>query len=372
MLRIILLFLFFSSLTACRDEFDMELKPSDKPVLVVDGILNAGIGPTTIKLSQSTSITDPVFFRPISNAFVNVEASNGTLYPLSATGNGNYIHTQLPLVIGEQYRLNIRINNREYQSDFVEARRTPEIDSISWKKDADGMLILASSHDASNQTRYYKWDFDETWEIRSNYAAMFEYISGTTIVPVQSPVNYRCWKYSHSTNIMLGSSAQLQSDVINEATVHFIENGSEKLSVRYSMLLRQQSITRTAHEYFTMMRKNTESIGSIFDPQPTELKGNIRSLTDPTEGVIGFVTASNITQKRIFITAQQAAWSFIQSCLFVEVANNPSAIAQYVPEYLPWTAVESPTGVITAYYMSPAFCVDCRKRGGDLGMPGYW
>ncbi|MGZ8545270.1 MAG: DUF4249 family protein, partial [Flavisolibacter sp.] len=130
MLRIILLFLFFSSLTACRDEFDMELKPSDKPVLVVDGILNAGIGPTTIKLSQSTSITDPVSFRPISNAFVNVEASNGTLYPLSATGNGNYIHAQLPLVIGEQYRLNIRINNREYQSDFVEARRTPEIDSI--------------------------------------------------------------------------------------------------------------------------------------------------------------------------------------------------------------------------------------------------
>ena len=372
MLRIFLIFLFFTSLTSCRDEFEMELKSSDKALLVVEGVLNAGSGPTTIKLSQSTSISDPVSFRPISNAVMNVEASDGTLYPLTATGNGNYIHNQLPLVFGAQYRLNIRINNSEYQSDFIEARRTPEIDSISWKKDADGMLLMASTHDAGNNTRYYKWDFDETWEIRSYFAAMFEYTGGTTIVPVQSPVNYRCWKYSSSTRISLGSSAQLQSDVINEATVHFIENGSEKVSVRYSMLLRQQSITRTAHEYFTLMRKNTESIGSIFDPQPSELKGNIYCLTDPTEGVLGYLTAANITEKRIFITAQQANWSYSQSCFYEEVPNNASSIAQYVPEFLPWSAKESPSGSIISYYMSPAHCVDCRKRGGNLAMPGYW
>lgn len=372
MLRIIFILLFFFSLSSCRDKFEMELKPSDKSVLVVDGMLNAGTGPTTFKLSQSTSLADPVSFRPISNAVMNVEASNGTLYPLTATGNGNYIHTQLPLVFGAQYRLNIRINNREYQSDFVEARRTPEIDSITWKKDADGLLLYASTHDAANNTRYYKWDFDETWEIRTYYAAMFEYTGGTTIVPVQSPVNYRCWKYSNSTRIILGSTAQLQSDVVNEAPVHFIENLSEKISVRYSMLLRQQSITRTAHEYFTLMRKNTESIGSIFDPQPSELRGNIRCITDPSEAVIGYLTASNITQKRIFINAQEANWSYLQSCPYEEVPNNATAIAQYVPQYLPWSAKESPTGAILSYYMSPAFCVDCTKRGGNLAMPGYW
>lgn len=358
--------------SGCRDKFELELKPSDKTLLVVEGILNAGQGPTHIRLTQTANLNDPIEIKPVLNAIISVESENGDVYPFTETGNGNYIHSQLPVSFGQEYRLRIQASNKEYLSDYVEVRQTPEIDSVTWEKSPDGLHILATTHDASNNTRYYKYDYDETWEIRSYYSALYQHTGGSQIVPTMAPYNFRCWKYAFSNTINIGSTAQLQSDVLNELPVQFIPIGSEKLSVRYSMLLRQQSITKAAFEYFQLMKKNTESIGTIFDPQPSELKGNIRCITDPAEGVIGFLTASDIKEKRIFITAIEADWDFQQFCPSIEVDNHPDSILAWVPSYLPYSAFETVPGAVDYYYMAPANCVDCTKRGGDLSMPSYW
>ena len=42
-------------------------------------------------------------------------------------------------------------------------------------------------------------------------------------------------------------------------------------------------------------------MGSLFDSQPSQLKGNIFNVTNPDEMVIGFVSAGTITEKRIYI-----------------------------------------------------------------------
>lgn len=369
-------FIFFVTcllvLPGCRDKFDLELKPSDKSLLVVEGVLNAGTGSTNIRLSKSVNLDDAVQVKPVLQAVVSVEGPNGNAYMFTESGNGNYSHAQLPLVIGEEYRLRILAEGKEYLSDYVEARQTPGIDSITWRKSPEGLHILANTHDATNNTRYYKWDFEETWEIRSYFTAFYQYVGGTTIVPTLSPYNYRCWKYANSNTINIGSTAHLSSDVLNELPIQFIENGSEKLSHRYSILLRQQSITKAAYEYFQLMKKNTESIGTLFDPQPSELKGNIRCITDPNEGVIGFLTASNITEKRIFLTSLEVDWNYSQACLDIEVKNHPDSIAAWVPSFLPYSASETAPGVVDYYNMGLALCVDCTERGGDLAMPSYW
>ena len=77
------------------------------------------------------------------------------------------------------------------------------------------------------------------------------------------------------------------------------------------------------------MKKNTEDIGSFFGPLPSELKGNIHCLTNPEEPVIGFVTSSAATQKRIFIDASQVSnWLHYYSCEELFVPNHPDSIFQ--------------------------------------------
>ncbi|HET7897911.1 MAG TPA: DUF4249 domain-containing protein, partial [Flavisolibacter sp.] len=355
------------------DKYDIPLRQTDVSLLVVEGTLNAGQGPTNITLSRTVKINDTAKLKPELHAFVMVEDRNGVSIPFGETGNGNYSNPQLPLVIGQDYRLRIRTGNKEYLSDFVTAKQTPAIDSISWKKADDGLTLYANAHDDGNNTLYYKWNYDETWEIRSYYNAGYQWVGGTTIQAMNYPYpNHFCWKYAKSTNILLGSTAHLQKDVVSEAPLNFIVSGSDKLSVRYSILVRQQALAKPAYEYFQLMKKNTESIGSIFDPQPSELKGNIRCVTNPEEGVIGYVTAATIVEKRKFITAEEANWVYRQDCPFFLVKNHPDSIRLWVPSYLPFDAELGLFGNIIGYYMSDAQCVDCRYRGGDVNRPSYW
>lgn len=373
MFRYSSIILIFCIHAGCRDKYNAELKDPDHSILVVEGNLNAGQGATEIKLSQTSKLNDGVQWRPVLNAALTVESINGDVYSLTEAGNGKYIHNQLPLVYGNEYRLKIKTQgNKEYVSDYVVARRSPEIDSITWKKDVDGMKIFVSTHDDANDTRYYNWKFEETWEIRSFFTAEFEYIGGTTIIGAPNYWHYRCWLYDSSSTINLGTTAQLQKDIVSEKQIQFIPFGSDKLSYRYSILVRQEALSKGAYEYFQLMKKNTESIGTIFDPQPSELRGNIKCVTDPSENVIGYVNASGISEKRIFITSVQSAWSFFQDCETIDVFNHPDSISKWVPQYLPWGAQYTLSGAIEYYYMAPEVCVDCEVRGGDLNMPSYW
>ncbi|MGV3527360.1 MAG: DUF4249 domain-containing protein [Flavisolibacter sp.] len=359
-------------LAGCKDRYDLVLKPSDTSLLVVEGALDAGNGPTTIRLSKTLKVNESLAFSPELNARVTVEGQDGSSYTLSPSGLGRYFNSHLGLTTGQEYRLRIKTaDNKEYLSDFVRALPTPAIDSVNWHKTEDGLMVYVNTHDPAQSSRYYKWDFDETWEIRSYYASDFEYVGGTEIV-YHPMYRFRCWKYGISQTINIGSSAKLAEDKINEAPVLLIPFGSEKLSVRYSMLLKQQALTKQAYEYFQLMKKNTETLGTIFDPQPSELKGNIHCVTNPAEGVIGYLTAAEFTQKRIFITAQDLNWSYQQACYYERVKNNPDSIRAWVPSYLPFGGEEIAPGVVTYYYMAPAACVDCTKRGGDLNMPSYW
>jgi hypothetical protein len=196
---------------------------------------------------------------------------------------------------------------------------------------------------------------------------------GDTIVavdPAESP--YSCWKYDYSKNIIIGSSAQLQSDVISRLPTHQIPLGSEKISVRYSVLMKQAAISKSAYEYLALMKKNTESLGTIFDPQPSELRGNISNIADPSEIVIGYVMVSSLEEKRLFISSFEAQWGYSQICESISVDNHKDSIAKYRKNYMPYDADFAGPGVIASYKMAPPFCVDCTRRGGSLAKPAYW
>jgi hypothetical protein len=356
----------------CREEYDFPLKSSDRSVMIVEGVLNVS-GPTSITLSQSMKISESAQFKPLLLAQLTVEGKDNSTQTLTPAGAGNYIHSNLSLNTGSEYRLRIKVNGKEYLSDWVQPKQTPPIDSINWKRVPEGLQVFVSTHDPSNRSRYYKWDYDETWQINAYYFPNYKWTGGTTIVPLDPSVApYSCWKHAKSNTIIIGSSAQLQSDVISQLPAYHIPLLSEKISVRYSVLMKQSSISKAAYEYLSLMKKNTESLGTIFDAQPSELRGNISNVADPSEIVIGYVMASSMSERRIFVTSGEANWSYPQTCESISVVNHPDSIAKYVPVYLPWGGIESGPGAVTEYFMSFPTCVDCTKRGGSLTKPSYW
>ena len=119
------------------------------------------------------------------------------------------------------------------------------------------------------------------------------------------------------------------------------------------------------------MKKNTEQLGTIFDPQPSELNSNITNLTNPSEVVVGFVEVNDMQSKRIFISRSQVPdWRYSRYCPEIVVPNISDSI-QYYSNYLPNIPNEPKEELIPSYFAAPPDCVDCTTRGTNV-RPPFW
>ncbi len=372
-IRIIFCLMLVCTAFACRDPYEPNIVSSSESYLVVEGVLNAGNGPTNIRLSRTFKLDDTARFQTENNAFVAVEGKDNITRPLLMNGDGVYNSPNLGLTLGQEYRLHIiTTSGKEYFSEYVTAKATPLIDSVSFRQNEKGVQIHVTTHDPANNTRYYLWNFDETWEIWSYYFSKYIFINDNVRPRTSAEDVSKCWKYANSNSIIIGSSASYQIDSLPEAPIHFIGNGDERLAVRYSILVRQYALDKEGYEFYELMKKNTESLGTIFDAQPSQIKGNISSVSDPTEPVIGYITASTVEERRFFIERAQLDWRFQQFCLSTRITNDLDSIRNaYVQGDQIYDAVfDGP--FIVAYLFSDDPCVDCTERNGSTARPPYW
>src|SRR5262245_3669898 len=90
---------------ACREPYEPNIISSSDSYLVVEGVLNAGSGPTDIRLSRTFKLDDTARFQTENNALVVVEGKDNTSRQLPMNGDGIYSSPNLGLVLDQEYRL---------------------------------------------------------------------------------------------------------------------------------------------------------------------------------------------------------------------------------------------------------------------------
>jgi hypothetical protein len=357
---------------ACRENYQLPESHRNINSLVVEGHLNNGGTQTIIRLSRAFNIEDSALVKPETGAEVTL--SDGSSLSLLFTENkpGEYIINNLALDRAA-YRLHITTRDRkQYISDTIAVKNAPEIDSLSWHKEEDGVKIAVSTHDPQNNSRYYRWQYEETWALVSWYPSLFEYKNGQVIPRADPDAILYCWGSEKSTRIITASSTKLSDDVISTVPVAEVPPASIKLAVRYSILVKQFALTADAYSYWDILKTNTEQVGTLFDPQPSQLKSNIRCITNPSEQVIGYVSAGKITEKRLFITRGEVEpWSYNPGCFEIIVPLDSVAYffgpnKLHIPT-IEWRVMDRLSG----YYASTVPCVDCTSMGSNV-KPDFW
>lgn len=361
--------------------------------LVIEGLINTGADSTFIKLTRTVKLSDVAKPAGELNATVTIEGDNNSSYQLTEAGGGLYESPPLYLGTNAKYRLRVRTaSNEEYLSDFVEAKETPDIDSVSYEVQNDGVQFYVNSHDATNKTRYYRWDFDETWGYHAFTRSFFKI--GDDGYP-QLRVNaedkiYGCYHAQPGIQILLATTTRLTQDVVYKYPLDFINQGSGKISHGYSLLLRQYALTEAGFSYWQNLKKNTEDIGSIFDAQPSELPSNIHCISDPGKPVIGFVSASSVKSKRVFVNNYLAglfvpdyiAPPTVDECQTGYISVEPQVSYQYRLKQVTGTGdtvllnaeYQRGTGKLLGYYYAARNCADCRVKApyGTNLAPAFW
>jgi uncharacterized protein DUF4249 len=369
--------LLLATLTRCKQVYTPPAIKASNNYLVVDGFINTGANAISVfHLDRTRNLGDSITTGiPELHATVTILSSQGVSYPLNdPAGTGIYSSVPLHLDISQQYKLAITTSDgRRYQSDAVPCRQTPPIDSVFWQQPNDFTVYL-TAHDPANATRYYRFDYSETWEHDANIISPWTVVNGNLVASDSSNQHWQCWTTDSSTNILLTTTAALGQDLVSSFPILTIPNGDPRINIRYSVLVRQYAITEDAYNYWLLVQKTSQGLGTLFDLQPTQLTGNLHCLTNPSEPVIGYLSATSTQQQRIFVYETYLRnWQHNSpgfGCDTIQIAYNPNDFpvfsfpdTNYGPYYFNGANV---------LVLAPLFCLDCTRFGGTTVKPPFW
>jgi hypothetical protein len=273
-------------------------------------------------------------------------------------------------IVGRKYTLHINTNNSmanhySYESKPMEMRSVPPIDTVFYEKvvikekeeysgPKEGCQVYLNTHDTNEVCRYYRWDYTETWKF---------------ILPYFVP-NQICWITNTSDVINIKNTSVLSEDRITRYPLKFISNETDRLEVRYSILVNQYSLSEEEFTYWEKLQSISEEIGGLYDIIPSSIAGNIYCIEDPAEQVLGYFSVSAKTSKRIYIDENfRGQINLYTECPADTIYNNAqiSGLDIYV-----WVIVDHPLPpppykIIT----TNKSCADCTVRGSTI-QPDFW
>jgi hypothetical protein len=368
----------FLILFNCLEPYQPPEIQGDVGLLVVDGFLNGTENSALVKLSYATTLSSDSPPVMETGAFVSIEEEGGNVFSLNESDPGNYTIDNLLVDENKRYRLSIRTSSGEdFFSEYIEILNTPEIDSVTWKPDDKGVNIFVNTHDPANKAEYYLWNYEETWEYNSSFYSTYKLVDGEAFQRSSNDQIYTCWTTTPSTEILVGSTTRLSEAIVRDFPITFVPGPTVKLSRRYSIDVRQRALSKEEYNFWTQLKKTTESLGGLFDALPTQVIGNMRGVS-PEKPVLGYFSGGRLTSTRLFILVQQLPEVLLRQrvtalCQQTDLDTLGVEDLPTTPNYVLLVDPIYVQGVgIVAYTTSRAVCIDCKVHGGTTTRPPFW
>lgn len=385
----------------CISPFDPDYKGGDLDLLVVDGSLIKGFETQVINISRSSSISDPEYL-PVENCQVKIMDDSGNEFVFTEESQGKYIAQIEDALLNYDTRYKLVFSTpsgENYESGYQRLLRTAPVDSIyRFKEDkyrpdsakyTRGLQFYVDLDAPDDASRYYRWQIEETWEIRAGLRTSGVW-DGYTIS--LDPYNWRwdsiyyCWDTRITTGIYTYSTNYLAHNILKKVPLHFKPDYSGDLTIKYCATVRQFALNEDAYYYWHQKEIELNESGQLYTTQPNQVKSNISNINKPDEKVLGFFWASSCTVKRAFehnpfyrnpigpescisynICTDQSEQELI-NLMYVLIRNTFNFPKP--PVYIS-VARNSLSGELCAT-LSNDQCIDCRVMGGVNRKPDYW
>ncbi|MBX2843892.1 MAG: DUF4249 domain-containing protein [Flammeovirgaceae bacterium] len=379
-------------LYSCVEPFNPDLPESASEILVVEGAITDSEGPYRVIFSKSTNLeTEEIAY--VSGIEVSIEEENGKTIALKEVETGIFETNDGDLngEPGKSYRLNFFYNEEQYQSDWQLLSASPPIDSIYFRKEIKGttdkdinipgIQFFVDTHGEVDGARYYRWEWEEAWEIGVNYAAFYEYLGNDETELLEQPKNL-CYQDDISQTINLNTSQNLSENVISQHKIPFVNNDFERLSRKYSLLVRQYVMEEEEYLFWKNLQESNEALGSLYDKQPARVIGNVKNITNPNTPVLGYFSANGVVSERVYVPRKDVPIGIVFPirCELDTImkGGDQAETDKEVFDALGfggifWEFLYSDLGPgVAGYLISNSRCSDCVSKGGYLEKPDFW
>ena len=376
----LLIIAFGCLVSSCVDEYWPDLDKYQN-LLVVDGTLSNEPGPYMVKLSLSSRV-DNIQVIPVSGATVIIMDDQNLSETLTETVPGTYMTSPdgIQGEMGRSYRINIVTSDGKiYESEFEKISTPTELESIyplletreqeGLSHNLTGYQFYLNTSIAAADTNYFLSRLEATYEYNADF--LIRYIYDGTLRPFTNQDSLQtCWRTYKVPEIFTYSTLNLTEPVILDYPLNFVDTETRELYIRYSLLIRQYTLSEKAYRFWTSIKEQNSSQGGLYNTQPYQVRGNLINTSDPDEPVLGYFTVGGISKKRIFVNPPSPPVMFyFPVCELGEWEyENFGTIFQTGPNEWPVYA----TGTNGAGALPNQECMDCRKSGGTIVKPDFW
>jgi hypothetical protein len=292
-------------LTTCVERIGVEL-PDASDKLVVDGLISTKPGPYTVKLTKTAKYqtgSDGTNLL-VRGAKVRISDDAGNSEDLIEESQG--IYRTRPNGIqgqtGKTYTLSIETaEGKKYQSQPELLKPTPQIENVYYEfKEGvtgveEGFYVYMDIQDPGETEDYYRWD----WTHYNRLQFCFNETVPPALVPTILNCCEDCWEIQKCNGCVNVASDRLANgSTISRQLLTIVPYSSRS---KYFLYYEQQSLTRDAYKFWKSLEEQSKNVGGIFDKPPATVRGNMFSITDEEEPVLGYFGASAIRQGAIVV-----------------------------------------------------------------------
>ena len=288
--------------TQCEEPIDLKLKDTDTEYLVVDGFITTEAKAHTITISRSSPFRNNEITPFVKENLQSIEIVDdlGSVTPLFLVTQGVYeTPDNFAAVEGRTYQLRFtRENGENYETQPQTIPPKGRIDDLYFEyevrqiynSEADqfvdrGGIQFKANYTFPSEDSFMAFDWEGTYVFRDPAKPCYVRDENSGIAPLVS-------------NTRFNNLAFEEQDL-------FFLNHDFRFREKYSLNLLLYTMDQSAFNFLSDVQAQLNSSGSIFDPAPQQLNGNIYNVRDESEVVLGYFGAFNITSKRIFIIPAQ-------------------------------------------------------------------
>ncbi len=306
-------------ISSCIDEIKLNVDTEQRS-LVVDGFVTDSLGDFQLKLSQSSviGIGNDNILDPIPNATVALMDTDGETYPYveSIESPGIYELFNFKAERGKSYFVDIVLpDGKHYQSTPAELRSSSKIDNISYDvneetfRDNAGELVteniisakIATDFSDAAVPPFLRWRVSGQYQVQENFPMALN--PKRCYVSVNLDINDI--RIFDATQV---NGNELFEQVIAEAAYDF------RFGEQFCFHVSQFSISEEEYNYWRNIKEIIDIDGSLFDPPPGTVVGNIRNVDDPDDVAVGYFSVASIFFRRYFVNRDETRVSVRSKC----------------------------------------------------------
>jgi Domain of unknown function (DUF4249) len=294
------------ALSSCLDPYPVEATQETEK-LVVEALLTNDAQKPTIRLSFTSKFGSFANTIPVRGALVQVKDNKGitmlfkplpTVPGLYEPNDRNYRGEP-----GKTYTLSVKLTNgRTYESSPETMPAVVAVEKISanfenpvteGRLGATGFRVVLDVQDPKNIENYYRWTSWGLYKRKSTGVAVG--FGGGICCDV-------CWVRKDENGINILSDTNADGGLLANRTVYF---SPFYYYGRNYVEVRQFCITRGAFQFWRRYNDQLSRSGSIFDPIPAPVLGNMVNIADRSDVAIGYFEVASASIKRIVIEGDQ-------------------------------------------------------------------